>query len=130
VKITIAMVFTFVVSGLAFGGATRSYADAKAIWLRNHDNPQYQNYVAEFSQFNNQFHLDEKDGCYSLAPGPVNLMLVIVRHGNGDFALVERVLADVDNAKARCFVKSYSGISTKMPPFFPFVLQLTMGGEQ
>jgi hypothetical protein len=53
-------------------------------------------------------------------------MLVIARRQSGEFAVIERVLSDVDNAKARCFVKSYSGVSTKVPPFFPFVLQLTM----
>jgi hypothetical protein len=45
----------------------------------------------------------------------------------GEFAVIEQVLADVDNAKARCFEKSYGGVQVKIPPFFPFVLQVDMG---
>ena len=104
-----------------------SYAGAKAIWLRSRDTKEYQSYAAAFSQFNNHFHLDEKGGCYALASGPVNLMLVISRPQNSEFAVIERVLADVDNAKAQCFEKSYGGVQVKIPPFFPFVLQLGMG---
>ena len=80
----------------------------------------------QFSQFNNHFHLDEKDGCYTLASGPVNLLLVNSHPKNSEFAVIERVLSDVDNAKARCFEKAYRGINTKIPPFLPFVLQLGM----
>lgn len=67
------------------------------------------------------------DGCYSLAPGPVILMLVISHPDKDEFAIVEQVLSDVDNAKSRCFQKTYNGIRTKVPPFLPFVLQLGMG---
>jgi hypothetical protein len=108
-------------------GPPQSYAAAKAIWLRSRDTKEYQSYAAEFSQFNNHFRLDEKDGCYALASGPVNLMLIISRPPNSEFAVIERVLTDVDNAKARCFEKSYGGVQVKIPPFFPFVLQLGMG---
>jgi hypothetical protein len=104
-----------------------SYAAAKAIWLRSRDTKEYQSYAADFSQFNNHFHLDEKGGCYALASGPVNLMLVISHPQNSEFAVIERVLTDMDNAKARCFEKSYGGVQVKIPPFFPFVLQLGMG---
>lgn len=109
------------------GDAPSSYSAAKAIWLRSRDSKEYQSYAEEFSQFNNHFHLDEKDGCYALASGPVNLMLIISRPQNGEFAVIERVVTDVDNAKARCFEKSYGGVQVKIPPFFPFVLQLGMG---
>jgi hypothetical protein len=107
--------------------ASRSYADAKAAWVRHRDAAEYQRYAGQFAQFNNHFHLDEKDGCYSLAAGPVNLMLVIAHPENSEFAVIERVLSDVDNAKARCFEKSYQGVQTKIPPFLPFVLQMSMG---
>jgi hypothetical protein len=127
-KAMIVTVLALLVSSVAFGDETpQSYAAAKAIWLRTRDTKDYQSYAAEFSQFNNHFHLDEKDGCYGLAPGSVNLMLIVTHRANSEFATVERVLADVDNAKARCFEKSYTGIQTKIPPFFPFVLQLGMG---
>jgi hypothetical protein len=100
------------------GDPPRSYAEAKAIWQRTWDNPEYQKYATEFSQFNNHFHLDERNGCYALAPGAVNLMLMISRKDTGEFAVIERVFTDVDNAKARCFEKSYRGVLTKVPPFF------------
>jgi hypothetical protein len=106
--------------------ALQSYADAEAIWQRYRSTAEYQKYATAFTQFNNHFHLDEKDGCYALATGPVNLMLIISHKGNSEFAVIERVLSDVDSAKARCFEKSYRGIRTKIPPFFPFVLQMSM----
>jgi hypothetical protein len=120
--------FAIAVTTASFAAdSPRLYADARAIWNKNKDRAEYQAYAAEFSQFNNHFHLDEKDGCYRLAPGPVELMLVI-RHSGGDkFAVIEQVLSDVDNSKARCFKQSYGGIRTKIPPFLPFVLQMSMG---
>lgn len=54
-------------------------------------------------------------------------MLIISHPQNSEFAVIERVLTDVDNTKARCFEKSYGGVQVKVPPFLPFVLQLGMG---
>jgi hypothetical protein len=128
-QMRIAVALALVVSSATFADdAPRSYADAAAIWQRSRSTAEYQKYTDEFTQFNNHFHLDEKDSCYALAPGPVNLMLVISHQDNDEFAVIERVLSDVDNAKSRCFKNTYRGIRTKVPPFFPFVLQLGMGG--
>jgi hypothetical protein len=127
-KAIIAAALTLIGSGATLAAdSPSSYANAKAMWLKSRNTEGYQNYAAEFSQFNNHFHLDEKDGCYSLAAGPVNLMLVISHPKNSEFAVIERVLSDADNAKARCFEKSYRGVQTKIPPFLPFVLQMSMG---
>jgi hypothetical protein len=126
VRMTAAALTLFVPGGI-FADTPRTYAAAEAIWIQNRNTASYQGYAAEFSQFNNHFHLDEKDGCYALASGPVNLMLIISHPGNSQFAVIEQVLADVDNAKARCFEKSYRGLHTKIPPFLPFVLQMGMG---
>jgi hypothetical protein len=127
-KVRIAVALGLVASSFVFAAdSPTAFVDARAIWQRSRDTAEYQSYAAEFSQFNNHFHLDEKDGCYALAPGPVELMLVISRSGNNEFAVIERVLSDADNAKARCFEKSYRGVQTKIPPFVPFVLQLSMG---
>lgn len=127
-QIHIAVGLALVISSAVFAGdSPHSYTDAKKIWERSKDTAACQTYSAEFSQFNNHFHLDEKDGCYGLAPGPVTLMLVITRMDNGEFAVIQQVLSNIDNAKARCFKKSYGGVQTKIPPFFPFVLQMTMG---
>lgn len=113
--------------GVAFAsGAPQSYAAAKAVWQRENGTSGYQKYAAEFAQFNNHFQLDERNGCYSLGSGAVNLMLVITHPPNSEYAVIEQVYADHDNAKARCFEKSYKGIPTKIPPFLPFVLQMEM----
>jgi hypothetical protein len=126
-KMRIAAALAVIASSVAVAdNAAPSYASAKAIWERSRDTSEYQNYAVEFSQFNNHFHLDEKDRCYALPSGPVNLLLVISHPGNSEFAVIARVLSDVDNAKARCFEKTYRGINTKIPPFLPFVLQLGM----
>ena len=116
-----------VCSVAAGADAPRSYADAEAIWRSSRDKAEYQGYSAEFAQYNNSLRLDERDGCYSRGPGPVNLMLVISRVDADGFATIERVFFDVDNAKARCFERSYTGVRTKLPPFLPFVLQMGMG---
>jgi hypothetical protein len=127
-KIRAAMAFAMIVFAAiaAAGDAPRSYEDAKALWIKKRDTVESQRYAAEFTQFNNHFHLDEKDGCYALASGPVELMLIISQPDSGEFAVIEQVLSDVDNEEARCFEKSYRGVRTKPPPFVPFVLQMEM----
>jgi hypothetical protein len=117
----------FVSASILADGTSLTYESAKAIWAGKMNTAEYQNYASAFTQFNNHFSLDTKDGCYSLTPGPVNLMLVITHPNRDEFAIVEQVLSDVDNAKSRCFKKTYSGIRTKVPPFEPFVLQMVMG---
>ena len=127
-RVGIAAVLTLVFSGAIFAtDVPRTYTEANAIWLHTRDTAEYQGYAAEFAQFNNHFHLDEKDGCYALGSGPVELMLIISQPDSSEFAVIEQVLSDVDNEKARCFEKSYRGVRTKRPPFLPFVLQLGMG---
>jgi hypothetical protein len=125
-RIAVAIVLVF--SNVSFAAdVPRSYEDAKVLWIKKRDTAEYQRYATEFTQFNNHFHLDEKDGCYALGSGPVELMLIISQPDNSEFAVIEQVLSDVDNEKARCFEKSYRGVRTKRPPFLPFVLQLGMG---
>jgi len=106
--------------------ALLTYAKAKNIWEASRESKEYQSYSEEFAQFNNHFRLDEKDGCYALEQGAVELMLVITHDGKSQYATIEQVLPSVENAKSTCFVKSYGGISTKIPPFLPFVLQMGM----
>jgi hypothetical protein len=122
-----AIIFMALTGGAAVAAALpQDYSAAKAVWKKGKDKSEYQRYGNEFIQFNNHFHLDEKDGCYGLAPGQVNLLLIISKPDAGEFAVVERVFADVDNAKARCFIKTYSGVRTKAPPFLPFVFHMSM----
>jgi hypothetical protein len=128
VRIAFIAVVATAVATLAFGAdAPRSYADARADWERHFGSTQYQTYMSGFVQFNNHFHIDEKGGCYALGPEHVELMLVITHTSSAEFAVVQSALTDVDTPKARCFVKSYLGLHTKVPPYVPFVLQMTMG---
>jgi hypothetical protein len=126
IRIAVALL-TLIFSNVTFAGEEpRTYAEAKTIWQQNQNSAEYQDYVAAFTQFNNHFRLDEKGGCYTLAPGPVSLMLIITHPDNGEFAVIERVFADVNTAKAQCFKGTYTGVRTKIPPFYPFVLQMDM----
>jgi hypothetical protein len=121
-------ILLFVISTMALAGdAPLTYADARKIWKASKAKKTYQTYASEFSQFNNHFHLDEKDGCYALPGGHVELMLVITHRDKHEFALIEDVLVDSDNPKAQCFKRTYRGLRTKVPPFFPFALQMGMG---
>jgi hypothetical protein len=51
-------------------------------------------------------------------------MLVIGHTSGAEFADVTNVLANGDSPRARCFVNSYLGLKTKVPPYIPFVLQM------
>ena len=115
--------------GLAFqaSAATLSHANAKKLWEQSKERTGYSKYSDQFAKFNEHFRLDEKDGCYRLNPGPVTLYLVITHSAGERLAAVEQVVSDVDNAKARCFRKTYTGLPTKIPPFLPLVLQMKMG---
>lgn len=121
------VVFLFIAFGVAAAeDSPKSYKDAEAIWQKTRDMLEYQAYAAEFAELNNAFHIDERDGCYFLASGPVNLMLLVSPADAKGVATIERVFYDPNNAKARCFERSYSGLPIKAPPFLPFVLQLRM----
>ncbi len=125
----IAAAIAIAVSTAVFGAEEppRSYSAARVLWEHTKGNGEYQAYASEFAQYNNHFHLDSKDGCYTLGSESVGLMLVITRPDGAEYALVENVLSDVDTPKARCFIKTYRGLRTKVPPFLPFVLQMAMG---
>lgn len=103
-----------------------SFSSAKKIWQESKGRRDYQAYADGFAQFNNYYHLDEKDGCYALGNESVELMLVITHHGDDKYARIEKVLSNIDSPKSRCFRKSYEGLGTKIPPFFPFVFQMNM----
>lgn len=72
-----------------------TYESARMVWEQNRGKKEYQAYAMEFSQFNNHFHLDEKDGCYALGKDPVELMLIITYRAGQRFARIDKVLTDV-----------------------------------
>lgn len=125
---TIVATLTLLLCPAAFARAPQSYSEAEAIWDQSKDTAEYHIYLTEFTQFNNHFYLDEKNGCYALSPGNISLMLLITHADGDEFAVIEEVFTDVDNLKARCFRKSYLGVRTKIPPFLPFVLKMSMAG--
>jgi len=126
-RIQISFLALLLATGAVASPAVPTYSEARASWEKGKDSKEYQTYAEEFIQFNNYYHLDEKDGCYALPGGPVQLMLVITHRDKGSYALVEQALTDTDSPKAQCFQKTYRGISTKVPPFVPFILQMGMG---
>jgi hypothetical protein len=128
VRVLLTVAFAVIAATLAHSAdEPSSYSDAQAEWKKHKDSAEYQTYTSEFAQFNNHFHIDERGGCYALGKGQVGLMLVITHADGAEFALVENVLSNVDSPKAHCFIKSYLGLRTKVPPFVPFVLQMSMG---
>ena len=78
-------------------------------------------YGEKWAIFNNNNRIDEKKGCYKQSSGPVQQVLVIDNSG-----VVTNVIADVDNAKSRCFRESYLHVQFPAPPFAPFYLYLRM----
>jgi hypothetical protein len=128
VRALLSSALTIAIATLAYAAdAPRSYADARGLWEKHKDTVEYQTYASEFAQFNNHFHIDEKNGCYALGKEPVGLMLVITHASSSQYAVVENVLSDADSPKVRCFIRSYLGLPTKVPPYVPFVLQMAMG---
>jgi hypothetical protein len=128
VRALVSCAFAVLITTSAYGvDVPRSYADARGLWEKHMDSAEYKTYVSEFVQFNNHFHIDERNGCYALGKEPIGLMLVITHRGSTEFAVVENVLSDVDSPKGRCFIKSYLGLQTKVPPYVPFILQMAMG---
>lgn len=101
--------------------AGQSIADLEQLWEQSKDKPGYSQYLSEFTQYNNHHKLDSKDNCYNKAGGRVNMYLII-----NSKAKIESVITDVDNAKAQCFKKTYTGLLVKTPPFSPFIIPMTM----
>ena len=103
-----------------------SYADALEYWKQHTDSATYRTYLTEFVDFNNHYRVHENSGCYQLGDEDVHLLLVITHPADSESAVVENVLSDVDSPKARCFIKAYVGLLTKVPPYVPFVVGMDM----
>lgn len=110
--------------GALAGSSVGTYAEARKVWEQSKNTDQYQAYTSEFVQFNNHFQIDMKSRCYAAGSGSVHLFLIITHPDGESYALIDRVLSDVDTTKAICFKKAYTGVRAKVPPFTPFVLQM------
>ncbi|MDQ2948587.1 MAG: hypothetical protein M3Y27_22055 [Acidobacteriota bacterium] len=74
-RIQIGILALFLATIAVASSSVPTYSEARASWEKSKDQKEYQTYAEKFSQFNNYYHLDEKDGCYALAGGPVQLNL-------------------------------------------------------
>lgn len=70
---------------------------------------------------NNAQRLDERDGCYAKAPGPLVQILQIDANGK-----VVDYVADSQNGRSQCWRQTYLGVTFPKPPFAPFLLRMQM----
>ena len=83
--------------------------------------PEFAKYIHEFAEYQNSLHVDTKDGCYGLSKENVVLFLTVTEEGK-----VTSVVANKQNPKAACFIKSYLNLPAKTPPFSPLVMRYEM----
>jgi hypothetical protein len=120
-RITVlAMAMLLVSSGFALA-ADKAFTEAEAMWQKNMENPGFDQYIQEFAEYQNSLHVDTKDGCYGLLKESVILFLTVTDEGK-----VTAVVANKQNQKAACFIKSYLNLPAKKPPFSPLVMRYEM----
>jgi hypothetical protein len=95
--------------------AANSKADAQA------KNEAAVTYADSWAEFNNQNHLDERDGCYYMADGELTQILEIDETGK-----VVGYYADKDNGRSQCWRNTYLGVVFPKPPFAPYWHRLVM----
>jgi len=78
-------------------------------------------YADAWAAFNNQNHLDERDGCYFKADGELTQILEIDASGK-----VIGYFADKDNGRSQCWRNTYLGVVFPKPPFAPYWHRLVM----
>jgi hypothetical protein len=78
-------------------------------------------YANAWAAFNNQNHLDERDGCYFKADGELTQILEIDASGK-----VVGYFADKDNGRSQCWRNTYLGVVFPKPPFAPYWHRLVM----
>jgi hypothetical protein len=78
-------------------------------------------YADSWVEFNNQNHLDERDGCYYRAEGELTQILEIDAAGK-----VVGYYADKDNGRSQCWRNTYLGVVFPKPPFAPYWHRLVM----
>lgn len=78
-------------------------------------------YADTWTAFNNQHHLDERDGCYFLAEGALTQVLEIDETGK-----VVGYFSDKDDGRSECWARTYLGVVFPKPPFAPYWHEMTM----
>ena len=116
----LAMTMLFVSSGFAFASG-QAFSKAEALWQKNMKNPGFARYIQEFAEYQNSLHVDTRDSCYGLSKGNAILFLTVTNEGK-----VASVVANKQNRKTACFIKSYLNLPAKKPPFSPLVMRYEM----
>ena len=78
-------------------------------------------YARSWEAFNNEQHLDDRDGCYDKGQGELTQILEIDASGK-----VAGYFADKDDGRTRCWKSAYLGVVFPAPPFEPFYYRMKM----
>ena len=78
-------------------------------------------YAEVWAAYNNEHHLDERDGCYFKADGELTQILELDSSGT-----VVGYYADKENGRAQCWRQTYTGVMFPKPPFAPYWHKLVM----
>jgi hypothetical protein len=98
-----------------------NFAQAQKVFGYQPRDAAVKDYETAWSDFNNEHHLDDKDGCWPKAGGPVVLIMELDASGK-----VVGFFADKDNARTKCWRKAYLGVTFPAPPFAPIYRRLEM----
>jgi len=108
---------------LPVAGQSRDFAqaNARADAQLQREPARTEAYANAWAEFNNQQHLDERDGCYSKAEGELIQILEIDASGK-----VVGYFSNQDNGRSRCWKSTYLGVVFPKPPFAPYWHKLVM----
>lgn len=87
------------------------FASEMAKFDKQFPNAMATRYEDESIRFNNEKKLDEKGNCHGMSKYPVIIILVLDANGK-----VTSSMTDVNNAKAECFRRAYTGVQFPKPP--------------
>ena len=119
--VLVAATLLLAIPASAQSAKTFSQADANAEAQRSQHLAATSSYADTWAEFNNQNHLDERDGCYFKAEGELVQILEIDRSGK-----VVGYYTDQDNGRSRCWRATYLGVVFPKPPFAPYWHKLVM----
>jgi hypothetical protein len=88
-----------------------------------HDEENYQAYMSEWFTYNNENEIDRRNGCYFLGEEVEKIVLVMDKNGT-----INNVAIENENEMAKCFQKTFFGVTYPKPPFYPFYHLMNMKG--
>lgn len=118
----VTIISAFLASGCASTPqAASSFADAQRLFESQPKNAAAFAYSDAWVDFNNTQRLDERDGCYFKAEGPLVQILQMDASGK-----VVGYFSDNDNGRSRCWRSTFLGVTFPKPPFAPFYYLMEM----